>query len=368
MSTDRPEVVVVGAGVIGCCIAYYLAKAGIAVTVLERGSICAEASSANAGLVSVSTREGLLLSMVQESVRLLLEAQEETGSDFELTRAGNLVLLRTEEEVAKQTDLVEKQRAAGLDVQLLDPRETLRTEPAVNPDVLGSVCSSLDYTINPHALTIGLARGAGRAGAKLRIGVEAIALRVGGGKVTGVLTTDGEVGADVVIVAAGAWSPALLRSIDLDLPVEPSRGQILVTESLPPLTTRTIRDTGHIYVRRTDRGNYVIGSLTERVGFNKQLTPDKLRDYVKEAVGLIPALAEVRIVRAWAGLRPLSPDNNPFLGPVPGWEGLLLATGHSRTGVGFSAVTSRMIADTVLEGKASFPLERFSISRLQASK
>ncbi len=357
----------VGAGVIGCCIAYYLAKAGIGVTVLERGPICAEASSANAGLVSISTREGLLLSMAQESVRLLLEAQEETGSDFELTRAGNMMLLRTEEEVAKQTSFVEKQRAAGLDVELLDPAETLRREPAVNPDVLGSVCSSLDYTINPHALTIGLARGASRAGAKLRTGLRVDALRAGSGKVTGVLTTDGEIGADVVIVAAGAWSPALLRSVGLDLPVEPSRGQILVTEPVPPITTRTVRDTGHIYVRCTTRGNYVIGSLTERVGFNKQLTPDKLRDYVREAVSLIPALAQVRIARAWAGLRPLSPDNNPFLGPVPGLDGLLLATGHSRTGIGFSAVTSRMIADVVLERKASFPLERFSISRLQAS-
>ncbi len=364
MSADRLNVIVVGGGIIGCCTAYYLARAGVRVTLLERGPLCSEASSANAGLVSVSTREGLQLAMARESVRLLLELRDETESDFEFVQAGNLILLRTNEDLEKHQANVEKPRAVGLDLRLLDRESALELEPEVARKILGAVYSPLDYTVNPYALTLAFAKAARREGADLRTGVEVTGLKADGSRVRGALTSCGEFAGDVVVVAAGAWSPALLRTVGMDLPVEPSRGQIVATEPLPVITRRIVRDTGHIYVRRTARGNYVIGSLTERVGFDKSLTPEKLRDYVKEGATLIPALRDVKVLRAWAGLRPLSPDNLPFLGPMPGYDGLVLATGHSRTGVGFSAVTGRMVADQIATGKTAFPMEPFSVTRL----
>lgn len=181
------------------------------------------------------------------------------------------------------------------------------------------------------------------------------------------ITPEGEVAGDVIVVAAGAWSPVLTRTIGLDLPIEPSRGQIVVTEPLPPLIRCTIKSTHHIYVRPTRRGNHVIGSISERVGFNKRLTPDRLNAYVKEGAHLVPSLNNVRVLRAWSGLRPLTADGQPILGEIEGYEGLIVAAGHSRTGVTFSASTSKMVADLITTGSAGYPLEPFSARRFTAA-
>ena len=362
MSSDRVNAVIVGGGVIGCCTAYYLARAGARVTLLERGPICSEASSAAAGLNLVSTREGLLLSLAQKSLRLLRSVQQELETDLGLVQRGSLTLLRSEDELRQQRAFVERQRQKGLDVRLLDRETALEMEPVASPEILGAVYSPIDCSSNPYATTLAFARGARRLGVDIRTGIEVTGLKAEGGRVRSALTRDGEVAGDFVVVAAGAWSPLLTRTVGLDLPVEPSRGQIVVTEPAR-LTGRVIKNTGHIYVCPTARGNYVIGSMTERVGFDKGLTADRLRDYVSEAADLVPSLRSVRVLRAWAGLRPLSPDNLPFLGPVPGIDGLILAAGHSRLGILLAAATSKMVADLVTTGAADFPLEPFSATR-----
>ncbi len=373
MPADRVNVVVVGGGIIGCCTAYFLARAGARVTLLERGSLCSEASSAAAGLAGVSNRDGLLLSLAQESLRLLDQAGQELGTDFGLRRRGSLMLLRTEEELREQQAFVEKQRGRGVDIRLLDRETALEMEPAASPEILGAVYSPLDCSISPYAATLAFGQAARRLGADLRPGVEVTALKAEGfgrarghvQRVRAALTREGEVAGDLVVVAAGAWSPSLTRTIGLDLPIEPSRGQIVVTEPLPSLTRAVVKDTGHIYLCPTERGNYVIGSMTEKVGFNKQLTAHRLRDYVSEGAALVPALAGARVLRAWAGLRPLSPDNTALLGPVEGYEGLVLATGHSRLGILLSAVTSKIVADLITTGRADFPLESFNPLRFR---
>ncbi len=363
MSADRTNVVIVGGGVIGCFIAYFLAKAGARVTLLERGPLCSEASSANAGSLTLSTREGALFQLGQESLRLIGEAQQELGADFDFDNAGSVVLLRTDDEVRSKQAFVQKQRDRGVDVQLLDRQATLELEPAASPEILGAVYSPLDRSISPYSLTMALGAGAQRLGVDVRTGVEVTGLRAEGGRVRAAVTRDGEVAGDFVVIAAGAWSPILARTIGLELPVEPSRGQIVVTEPLPRLTTATIKDTGHIYVRRTGRGNYVIGSMTEKVGFDKRVTLEKLREYVSAGCELVPALKHARMMRAWAGLRPLSADGQPILGPVDGYDGLVLATGHSRTGVFLSGVTGKAVANLITTGQAGFPIDPFKFSR-----
>lgn len=363
MSADRVNVVVVGGGVIGCCTAYYLARAGAQVTLLERHSLCSESSSAAAGLASVSNKGGLLLALVQESLRLMRQAAREFDVDFQLIPRGSLILLRREEEVSQQQAFVEKQRQAGMDIHLLDRQQALELEPHVSSHILGAVYSPVDCGVNPYALTVAYGRAARGLGASIRTGVEVTALRTEGGRVRAAVTADGEVAGDILVVAAGAWTPLLTRTVGLDLPIEPSRGQILITQPVPAITRTIVRDTGHIYVNPTDRGNYALGSMTEKVGFNKELTPQKLREYLGEAAELVPSLSDVRITRAWAGLRPLTADSQPFIGHVEGYEGLVVAAGHSRTGICFSAVTGKMVADLITSGDAGHPLDLFDLKR-----
>lgn len=363
MSADRINVVVVGGGIVGCAAAYYLAREGVHVTLLERSAICSEASSAGAGLAGLSNREGFMLPLAQESLRLMREVAVETGRDFELEQRGSLALIRTDDELAKQRALVEKQRARGVEMEILDPRAALQLEPAISPDILGATYAPVDCTVNPYLLTLAFAETARSMGAVIRTGVEVRGLKTEGGRVRAALTRDGEVAGDVIVVAAGAWSPLLTRTIGLEIPVEPSRGQVLITEPLPPITRCIVKNTGHIYLVPMARGNYLIGSMTERVGFDKQVTPERLRDYAAEAGSLVPAMREAKIMRTWAGLRPLSPDNQPLLGRVEGCDGVILATGHSRLGILTSAVSGKMVADLVVRGETDMPLEPFRPGR-----
>ncbi len=366
MPSGSARVVVIGGGIIGCSVAYYLSRAGARVTLLERGPLCGEATSGAAGLCTVSTREGLLLDLARESLRLMDEAGRELGFDFELRQGGSLALLRSEAEVAQQRALVERQRLIGVDIEMLDRDATLASEPAATPSLLGGVYSPLDCTVNPFLLTLAMATGARRGGATVRTGMEVTGLKVEGGRVTGATTRDGDVSGDLVVLATGAWTPLITRTIGLDLPIEPSRGQMVITEPVRELSRKTVKNTEHTYLCPTPRGNRIIGSMTEKVGFNKQLTIERLSEYVREAAELVPALGGVRVMRAWAGLRPLSPDNQALLGPVPGYEGLILAAGHSRLGILYSAVTSKMVADLITTGRADFPLEPFAPLRFGA--
>ncbi len=365
MSADNTNVVIVGGGIIGSCIAYFLAREGAGVTVLEKGPICAEASSAAVGMTIVSTRDGFLLELASRSLKMLEELQAELETPMELNHWGTMTLLRTEEEFRQQEAYVEKQRARGMPIELLGREAALRMEPLISPDILGAVHSPVDAAISPFSATVAFARGAKRLGATFKTGVEVTSLKLEGDRVTAAVTRDGEVAGDVIVLAAGAWSPQLARTIGIDIPIEPSRGQILVTEAQGPLSRTIVKDTGHIYICPTARGNYAIGSMTEKAGFNKQVTPAKLQEYLREGARLLPALKGVRIIRSWAGLRPLSPDNMAILGPVEGYEGIVMAAGHSRLGILLSAVTSKIVSDLIVKGSADLPLEKFSASRFK---
>ena len=365
MLGDRTNVVIIGGGIAGCAAAYYLARAGARVTLLERGAVCSEASSAAAGLAAASSREGSLLEWAQASLRLLEQAGQEMGIDFEFSRRGSLMLLRLPEEVERWRGFAERQQGRGIDIRFVDRETALEMEPNASPDILGALYSPIDYMANPYATTLAFARSAHRLGATIRTEVPVTSLKAEGGRVRAAVTSAGEVAGDVVLVATGAWSPQLARTIGLDLPVEPSRGQIVVTEPLPAVTRTVVKDTGHIYVCPTRRGNYVIGSMTEKVGFNKSLTAEKVREYVAEGAALVPALRRAKVLRAWAGLRPLSPDNTAILGPVEGYDGLALSTGHSRLGILLSAFTAKLVSDWITTGKTDFPLAPFSLARFR---
>jgi glycine oxidase len=367
VSADRVNVVIVGGGIIGCSVAYYLSLAGARVTVLERDSLCCEASAAAAGLCTVSTREGLPLDLARESLRLMAEASQNLDFDFELRQGGSLALLRTEAEIVEQRAFVEKQRQCGVDIQILDRDETLAVEPAANPAILGGIYSPLDCTVNPFLATLGMAAGARRHGANFRAGVEVTGLKAHGGRIGAVVTRDGEVAGDLVVVAAGAWTPLITRTIGLDLPIEPSRGQMFITDPVPVLSPMTVKNTGNLYLCPTVHGNRIIGSMTEKVGFDNRLTMERLGDYAREAEHLVPALGQAKILRAWAGFRPLSPDNQALLGPVPGYDGLVMAAGHSRLGILYSAVTAKMVADLIVSGRTDFPMGPFNPLRFAAA-
>jgi sarcosine oxidase subunit beta len=360
------DAIIIGGGIIGCASAYYLAARGIRSVVLERRGIATEASGANAGMVGASAGiPGRTLAHTKKSLELLVRDVDELSRPVELIRQGRISLAATDAEWAEVQDFAATRQAGGVEARLLSPDELRQLEPAVAPGFIGAAYVPGDGHVNPFLLTHAYAAAARRLGAEIRLGAEAIRLEVADDAVTGVLTQVGLITAPRVVVAAGAWSGSLLTPLGITVPVRPGRGQMLVTEPLPPLTARAIR-TSQIGIRQDIHGHILVGSAVEDVGYNREVTLPVLSRFCRLATEVVPALKEARIIRTWAGLRPMTPDSLPIIDTVPGIDGLLLATGHSRTGLTYAAVSAWLLTQLITEGRTDLPLDPFRLDRFAA--
>ena len=366
------DVIIVGGGVIGCAIAYYLAEAGVRVTILERGEVGGEASGASAGVLApleLSMEAGPLLDLCLAGLQLhpplADKLREETGIDVEYLRSGILRVALTGEDADDLRALVDRQRLPGM-LEWVDAEALRRLEPRLAA-ARGGVYSPHLHQVNAHRLTQALAQAAVARGAALRQGVAVTGFVTGGSRVTGVRTDDRRMTAGHVILAAGSWTGALGRRLGVSLPVKPMRGQMLAfADFSSPLRHILLGEDGG-YLAPKANGFLFVGSTVEDVGFRKNTTARGLAGLRRMAVTLVPSLAYAEVASDWAGLRPGSPDDLPILGPVPGWEGLSVASGHFRKGILLAPITGRLMAQWLTQGRTEISLEPFSPSRFAAS-
>jgi len=356
------RVLVVGGGIIGCAIARELSGSGCKVTVLEKGCVGGEASSAAAGVLCAqldAEAPSPLVSLGLESFRLfdgLVESlRTETGIDPHLETAGALTLDLTREDEAASLRLLKWQRESGFPVERLSSEAIARMEPGLSESILGGALFPESGRVEPAVLTRALEVSARARGAQFREGCPVISLKSSGDRVTGVVLAGGEtLPADFVVLAAGAWSSPLVPEIRVE--VIPVRGQILVFQASRP-RRRHVLVTPRVYLAFRRDGSVLVGSTTEKVGFKKAVTPAAMMKLIATALALDPTLQEARFAGCWSGLRPGTSDSLPLLGPVR--AGLILATGHYRNGILLAPVTAAVVADWVLRGKTSRPLDPF---------
>ena len=363
----RPDVVVVGGGVIGCSIAESLAVEGVRVRLLERGDVGAEASGAAAGMlapVGEAHGDGPLLRMGLESLArfpaLCARLEEEVGVDAELESSGALHVAIDEAARARfaarfarlPADLPPGAAPAWLDLDGL-PSGLAEAAPAI----AGAFETSFAKHLRPPLLVRALESAARRKGVEIETGASVHGLRVAGDRVTGVETNTGRVEADAVVVAAGPWTPSLLERAVPDtiraggVAIEPVRGQILsLAPPLPPV--REILWDEAVYLVPKRDGQWVVGATEEQVGFDRRVTADGVATLVARAKRLVPALGDARFDRAWAGLRPVSADGLPWIGALEECAGLFVAAGHGRNGILLSPITAERIRDAVLGKRA----------------
>jgi sarcosine oxidase subunit beta len=368
------DVVVVGGGAVGAAVACALARDGRRVTLVERRGLAHEASGANVGLVTLFStyaldepEPGPLHALTRESIAWYRRIGEEVGLDVEYEQDGGIVVAETGDELARLRPVFDAYRRHGVPVEWLDPAGVRACEPAFAGDrVVGGVFCEWNGQINPIRLTRALARGARQAGATVRLGTAVEGIVVTRGRVTAVRTSAGEIPCEVVVNAAGAWAAEVGAMAGVRVPVVPARGQILLTEPAPRLIRRVLGGVEPM-ARQTRRGNVIVGSTVEAVGYDKSVTTETLAAFAREVLPFFPVLRGLRVIRAWAGLRPASPDHRPIVQVLEEPAGLCLAVGHSRRGICYAGGTGRLVAE-LLAGKPPFvPAASFRLDRFPAS-
>jgi glycine oxidase len=370
MSQRTSDVVVVGGGVIGLSVAYYCARGGLAVTVLDRGAMAQESSWAGAGIIppgraatAQSAYSKLLGASSELFPQLSAELREETGLDNGYVRCGGLEIGFDARDAHALRSAAGHHRKEGVTWEELAPAEVRVLEPALaGAFCVGYHVPEMAQVRNPRHCKA-LAAACVRRGVQLVAGAQVYGFDTDGDRITGVRTVDGVHAAATTVVATGAWSGGLLQSLGVDLPVKPIRGQIALLTTETPLLRRVVMMGREYLVPRPD-GRVLVGSTEEDVGFDKRTTPLGIRGLLEIALSIAPSLGTAHLERTWAGLRPSSPDSKPFIGPVPGRRNILVAAGHYRAGLQLSPITGQIIRQLILGEPPTAALDAFRVDRL----
>jgi glycine oxidase len=362
--SQHPDVLIVGGGIIGLSIGYYLAREKVQVEVVDRGNFGQEASWAGAGIIPAGnsaqarTPFDRLRALSSEAYPALsAELRERTGIDNGYLRCGGLVFPEDHDGASE-----EEWRGDGIRCEEVGEAELRRLEPNL-AEGLGRALYLPDTAQlrNPRHVKA-LVAGCASYGATLQPGCAALGLERDGGRITAVSDGAGRVSAAAYIIAAGAWSDALLAPLGWRPAVRPIRGQIVLLNTGARLFRRVLMHGKRYLVPRAD-GRVLIGATEEDVGFDKRTTAAAIRDLLDFGIGLVPGLADVPLERSWAGLRPGSPDGLPYLGPIPGLDNLYVAAGHFRAGIQLAPATALVMSKLILGQQTPVPIDSFRLDR-----
>ncbi len=370
----RYDAVVIGAGLIGLACAWRASRRGLSVLVVDRARAPgAGASDVAAGMLAPVTEAdfgeeaGLQVNLLARErwPAFAAELEERSGLPTGFRESGALVVAADRDDAEALRRLHEFHAALGLDSEWLPPSRCRDLEPGLSPRIAGGMLAHGDASADPRAVLAALQR----ASAEVEPGFEVAAIETAGGRVTGVRGAGGElIECGAVVVAAGAWSAALAPEGE-GPPVRPVKGQILELRTRAGMEepiARIVRTPRCYLVARGD-GRLVLGATMEEQGFDTAVTADGVYRLLEAAWEVLPEVGELELVEARAGLRPGTPDNRPLVGPDPGVEGLVWATGHWRNGVLLAPLTGELVAgllagERLPEEAAVLAPERFARS------
>jgi glycine oxidase len=349
LPTKRHDVAVVGGGIVGLACAWYAARRGLSVVVLERDRLGGGASEVAAGMLAPVTEadfgeDALLelnLAAADRWPDFAAELAATSGLSTGFRETGALVVATDRDDAEELQRLAELHAALGLPSRWIGPREARALEPGLSPRVRGAIHAPRDHQADPVATVHALAAACRGAGVELLEHVEVAELVQTGGAVTGVATATAEVSADSVVIAAGAWSAGLGPDAP---PVRPVKGQIATLRAADPALAPThVVRTPRCYMLGRDDGRVVLGATVEERGFDTTTTVDGVFRLVEAAREVLPDVGELEWSGVRAGLRPGTPDNLPVVGPGA-VDGLVWATGHYRNGVLLAPLTGETVA------------------------
>lgn len=369
--TERRRYVVVGGGITGAFAAYFLARQGAAVTLLERDGVAAHASGRNPGGLNPLHGPGIpgpLQELALQSFHLHLEQRAEieqlSGVTFDGRHVERLHVALDDDDLAALSVLAElHEETPGFAGRLLSRAELLSLEPRVAPGAVGALLATGNACVDSAAYTRAAARAAERLGTRLRTG-EAVELRRDGVRATAVAVGGGdEIPCDGVVVAPGAWAAQASRWLGIVPPVTPLKGELLLAD--PGESGGLDADVSwrHVGVYRAGGGRIWLGGTEDDAGFDSRPSASGRERILAGISALLPALGEIRIVDHLASLRPATPDGLPVFGLVPGFENVCFAGGGGRKGMLLGAGLGRAAADLLVHGATQLVVEAFALDR-----
>jgi glycine oxidase len=363
------DVAIAGGGVIGGSIALELAQAGLRVAVFDRQQPGQEASWASAGIISPAPENPGMIATVElgkKSAEMYPEfaarVEEISGQSTGYRRKGTLEALFSHDTKAELSTIVAVHHGLGLKAEPLRAEDALELEPALSEEIEAAVLRPEEASIDNRALTAAVLEAARRSGAEFFPGSGVNAIRREGSRCAGLALQNEKVEAKWTIIAAGCFSGAI-EGVAAYAPVRPAKGQMA---SLRPddLKIERVLWSEKIYLVPRNDGRILVGATVEYAGFDKRVTAGGIEKILSAALELAPGLKNARIQETWAGLRPDSQDHLPILGPTD-VDGLLMATGHFRSGILLTPITARLMREWITEQRVRVDWERFSPMRFQ---
>lgn len=365
------DVVIIGGGIIGASCAYFLSEKGIDVHLLEQYFPASGTSRASDGLVLLWDKTpGAELALAKKSMALWNQLNENMEADFGFEHAGTILLTDKAEHVVDGQEKADMIRQDGLRAEVLDAHALRSLEPELAPDLAGGVLFPDDLQVDPRRATLAMLDAARERGLRLHTRDEVLEIKRaphGDKPICAVVTQKKEISTHTVVCAAGIWSKSIAQMVGLDLPIKPRKGHILVTARAPGFIKHPLLEGAYVstvqsaaddlqvalVVEMTETGTMLLGSSRQFAGDERSVSIKVVQAIASRAKRFLPRLANVQVIRSYAGLRPWSPDHLPIIGPVQSVPGFYLATGHEGAGIGLAPVTGELITNWVTEALQS---------------
>ncbi|EEL51974.1 MULTISPECIES: NAD(P)/FAD-dependent oxidoreductase [Bacillus cereus group] len=381
------DVLIIGGGIIGSAIAYYVSKCGREVTLLERGELASGTSSrCDGNILAIDKDPGFDSQMSLESQKLVDQLAKELRHSFEYRAPGSILVCESEEEMIAAEKWVKRQKDAGLPFRMLDRQDIRQESPYFADDLLGGLECATDSTVNPYLLSFSLLDEAKRQGTDVHLHTEVRSIQKDGTGVFVVETNKGTFTANKVVNAAGVWSPLIGEMLDVKIPIQPRKGHIIVASRQEPVGTRKVMEFGYLISKfggkrhvdeetekygvalvfePTESQNFLIGSSRQFVGFQTKVDTSVIKCIAKRAIRFYPKMADMLLIRTYAGLRPWTADHLPIISHVEEVPGFYIAAGHEGDGISLAAITGKLIAEMIEEKKTTVPIESLSHNRFR---
>ncbi|MFO7867432.1 MAG: FAD-dependent oxidoreductase [Candidatus Aminicenantes bacterium] len=363
----KTDILIIGGGIVGICASYYLSKLNAEVTLIEKGEIGGEASTANAGTLAIQNKSQKAIPLAREGRKSYAELQTELGVDLEFRPAGGLRVAEDKQQFELLRQAVNDQKKTGLELELLSAKTLRDIAPYLGNSIEGASLCHEDSRINPFRCMEALTEAVQKNGVNIHLHEMLTSIQIIKKDEYLIQTTKGTYQTSCLLNCTGVWSKNIFRMINLDFPITLSPQQAMVTEKVPPQFPNIISHIkGKLTLKQVDSGNILIGGGWEGSGDlerdSRNISYESMTGNIQYALRIIPALKPINLIRCWIGFEGRTPDRLPLLGNLKQLPGFYTAC-CAKGGFTLGPVLAKIVTELIMTGKTFYPISDFDVNR-----